>query len=424
MDTRNKYETPSDSLAVYVHFPWCKAKCPYCDFLSIPGEPQEIPHEAYAEAVLQELRIRAKQWQGRSIHSIFFGGGTPSLWAHESLGKVIKLLREEADFLPGVEITAECNPGSLSANRAHGLLAQGVNRLSIGVQSLNPERLKFLGRWHSPEEAIQALKIAQSVGFPGLSADLIFGLPGQSAEDASKEVDTLLSLGLNHLSAYALTVESGTKFGELLRAGRLPQLPEKEVALCFEAIEKRMNEHGLEHYEVSNYARPGYRSKHNLTYWEGGAYLGVGVGSWGTISEGAQRYRYRNSPQIERYLKAAFELPSIDAVKGVPMTNQSVPVLEALDTATLWSERFLLGLRLKHGVDIRRGESEVGGSPWNSERFEQLIKEVRRSRLIARDAAGTILDAESIKSAPEAVAYLAIPHEYWLISDDIISRLI
>lgn len=342
-------------LHVYVHFPWCLEKCPYCDFVSFKTTREAIDHERYARAVVRELEARAEWLTGtHRVATVFFGGGTPSLWEPRALGSVIGAIRKTFACDDDVEITAECNPTSLDEARASGLVEAGVNRLSVGVQSLDAEQLKFLGRMHEPEGAKRALRTAIAIA-PRVSADLIFGLPKQSAEQAASHAGELVDLGLNHLSAYSLTIEPGTRFGELARRGRLPIAEEDSTCDAFLAIERALETRGLVHYEVSNYARAGHEARHNLGYWNGAPYLGLGVAAYGCGPNGKNgSIRYRNEIDPGRYVAAKVRpgMPSLD--DGLTVT------VEPLDAETLLRERIMLGLRLSHGLDLAEAARDVG----------------------------------------------------------------
>ncbi len=229
-----------------MHFPWCLAKCPYCDFVSYVS-PSAIDHRGYADAVLRELDERAPLIEGRQVESIFFGGGTPSLWDAKQLGRVLARVREAfaTGLADSVEVTVECNPTSLDESVASALAAAGVNRVSIGVQSLNDERLRFLGRLHDARGAVEAVRGAIRAGLPRVSADLMFGLPGQAVAEARGEALALADLGLSHVSCYQLTVEAGTRFGELARRGRLPLADDGAVAESFVVIEEALASRGF-----------------------------------------------------------------------------------------------------------------------------------------------------------------------------------
>jgi oxygen-independent coproporphyrinogen-3 oxidase len=356
-----------------VHFPWCLAKCPYCDFVSYAKEADKVEHAGYADAVERDLSVRAAEFSGRRVGSVFFGGGTPSLWRAAELGRVLASIRAALRCEPDLEVTVECNPTSLDRNKAAALRDAGVDRLSIGVQSLRPEQLRHLGRLHDPEGALRAVEGAMASGIERVSADLIFGLPGQSAEDACDQARQLASLGLRHLSCYQLTIEPGTRFGELARRGRLPLADEGHVAEAFLAIEETLARLGFRHYEISNYAMPGEEARHNLGYWRGEEYLGLGCAAYGFIrpfaNDGASLAphgaRYRNAIEPARYMNA-------------PWREES---RERLDAETLLRERIMLGLRLENGFDLEEAATDLGVEPWPAERRRAAERLERASRL-------------------------------------------
>lgn len=378
-------------LSVYVHFPWCLRKCPYCDFATSPIERQAIPHEAYADAVLRELDARAPLLQGHSLRSVFFGGGTPSLWEPRQLGRVLTGIRAAfARSVDDLEMTVECNPSSLDEARAHALVEQGVNRLSVGVQSLNDEELRFLGRLHDRELALKAVRGARAA-CGRVSADLMFALPGQSLDGFMGHLNTLLDLGLTHVSAYALTIEPGTPFGSDLRKGLLKQAPDEAYANLFVSIEQRCAELGLHHYEVSNYARPGEESLHNLHYWRGESYLGLGAAAVGCLSANGTGRRYRNHPDAKRYMERCH--------------SSDVEVFEeSLDAQDLIREALMLGLRVHDGVDLAALEARVGVDP-RAGRESALKRRIERGDVV--------LDGHRLR----------VPHTRWLLLDGIVADL-
>ena len=387
-------------LHVYLHFPWCLEKCPYCDFVSFKTERAAIDHEGYADAVLRELQARAEVYEGHQLRTVFIGGGTPSLWEPRSLGRVLKAI--DAAFpgarAPGaepVEITAECNPTSLDEARAHALMDAGVTRLSVGVQSLDDAQLKFLGRLH---DAALGRRGAQSAVASGAraSADLIFGLPQQRAETAAAHARELVDLGLEHLSAYALTIEPGTRFGELARRGRLPIAEDDATCDAFLAIEEELGRAGLRHYEVSNYAKPGAEARHNLGYWRGSAYLGLGCAAYGFAflprglrrelgDGGAIAMRYRNDPDPVRYVEGTRAIRA-----GFPVVGDGVTsTVEPLDAQTLLRERIMLGVRLEEGVDLDVAAEQLGLSRdevWTSSRMRTVERLSHRGDLAIEGA--------------------------------------
>jgi oxygen-independent coproporphyrinogen-3 oxidase len=385
-----------------VHFPWCLKKCPYCDFLSVAAERPALPHAAYADSVIAELERRVRTLGDVRLVSVFFGGGTPSLWEPAELGRVLYRIRELLPrSAPDLEITVECNPTSFDVERGQALQRVGVNRVSIGVQGLDAERLQFLGRLHDVESGLGAVRDALESGMPRVSADFIFGVSGQKADAAAREARIMSELGTEHLSAYALTIEPGTQFGALARKNQLPLLDEAAVADSFQAVEATLEQAGFEHYEVSNYAKPGARSRHNLGYWVGRSYLGLGCGAWGTLFENGQRYRYRNTPSPERYLAAASQFA--DAALDEP--GPLVANYELIAPETALAERIMLGLRLADGLDLERAAAELGAKLWTPERSRA------RDRLLAQGK----LELHG--------ARVSIPKSRWLFADGIIASL-
>jgi oxygen-independent coproporphyrinogen-3 oxidase len=388
-----------------VHFPWCLAKCPYCDFVSYVTPA--IDHAGYANAVLHELETRAPAFGGRRIESVFFGGGTPSLWEPRELARVLGGIAGELGAAEGAEVTVECNPTSLDGERARALRDAGVNRLSIGVQSLSDQRLRFLGRLHDVAGARDAVRGAIAAGMPRVSADLIFGLPDQSPEEARCEALELLDLGIAHLSAYQLTIEPGTRFGELARRGRLPLADEGRVAEAFLAIDEALGARGFRHYEISNHAKAGEEARHNLGYWRGDEYLGLGCGAYGfarltasadastaeasspaePVAEGARGVRWRNEVLPERY------------VAGGGGSS------EMLDGETMLRERIMLGLRMDEGIDLDASARDLGVPAWTRER--------RRASAWLSERGRIVLDGSRIR----------IPRSAWLWADDTAARL-
>jgi putative oxygen-independent coproporphyrinogen III oxidase len=375
------------SLAVYVHFPWCLAKCPYCDFVSYASPRETLDHEGYANAVLSELERRtsalelaAKVEDSVEVGSIFFGGGTPSLWAPSALGRVLNGIHSRLPVSKDVEVTVECNPTSIDLLGANALHDEGVNRLSIGAQALRPEQLKFLGRLHDASGALRAIEAALASRVKRVSADMIFGLPEQSPADARDQAEALVSLGLSHLSAYQLTIEPGTKFGELARVGRLPRAEDGVVAEAFLAIESALSARGLAHYEISNYAVPGQEARHNLAYWHGDEYLGLGCGAYGFLRTERSGVRYRNPTEPRDYVDRAGQKAPL-AFAG---DDLGAGCTEPLDAQTLLRERIMLGLRLSEGFDLGIAAHELGVAAWTPERERAAAWLVLRQRLERR----------------------------------------
>jgi putative oxygen-independent coproporphyrinogen III oxidase len=290
-------------LSIYVHYPWCVKKCPYCDFNSHTvrgGADVEQLEHTYIDALIADLATAAAGVAGRSIQTVFFGGGTPSLMTPASLGRVIDAIARHTALAPDAEITLEANPGTFEIERFRGFRAAGANRLSIGIQSFDNAQLAALGRIHDSAEANRAIAIALA-HFERVNLDLMYALPGQTPEAALADLETALSFGTEHLSCYHLTLEPNTPFFQ-----HPPALPDDDTAADMqEAIEARLAQAGFEHYETSAFARPGAQSRHNLTYWTFGDYLGIGAGAHGKLSTPGGIVREMRHKHPQRYLEAA-----------------------------------------------------------------------------------------------------------------------
>lgn len=289
-------------LAAYVHVPWCVRKCPYCDFNSHAAGPT-LPEDAYVAALLDDLESDLDQVQGRRLTSIFFGGGTPSLFSAQALGRILDGLQQRVGFAADVEITLEANPGTFEQAKFRDYRHLGINRLSIGVQSFQAAKLKALGRIHDGDEAVRAADMARAAGFDNFNLDLMHGLPEQSLDDALGDLRTAIAQQPTHLSWYQLTVEPNTEFWN-----RPPQLPEDETLWDIqEAGQVLLAEHGFRQYETSAYAQPGRQARHNLNYWTFGDFLGLGAGAHGKIS--------RPDGQIRRSWKTRLPKDYLDPAK-------------------------------------------------------------------------------------------------------------
>ena len=298
---------PGLPLGVYVHFPYCGVHCPYCDFAVEVAA--QIPHDEYADAVVAEIAARRGWFAGTTgLTSIYFGGGTPGLWRPDALGRVLAAARAAfGDPEPAaLEITVEANPGETDAAHLRALRAAGVNRLSLGLQALDDRLLRALGRNHDAAAGPAAIAAARAAGFDNISIDLMFGVPGQSQDDWKRSIDAALALGPEHVSAYALTIERGTPFGSLARAGRLPRPDDEATAEMFTWAGAAFAAAGLVQYEISSYARAGRRARHNGLYWSGAPYLGVGASasSFRPLADGTG-WRFANPRATATYLAAA-----------------------------------------------------------------------------------------------------------------------
>ena len=340
--------------SLYIHIPYCVSKCPYCDFNShvVP----EIPETRYTDALLRELEHygSAHPWRGRPLQSIFFGGGTPSTFKPTSIGKLLASVAATFAIEPDCEITLEANPGTVEGDNFFGYRDAGVNRISVGVQSFQPRLLKFLGRIHSADEARQALEVVRRAGFENFSFDLIYANPGQTLKELETDLETALEFHPPHLSAYNLTFEEGTPFHHDYRSGRMASLDEEEEIAMAELIEEKLSGAGLQRYEISNYARPGLRSRHNANYWQDGDYLGIGAGAHSYRKQNSGRVlsqRWSNEKNPGRYMGMISE------------THQAIADREDIDWTKAAGEFMFLGLRMTDGVSIKAFRARFGSAP-------------------------------------------------------------
>ncbi len=328
-----------EPIALYIHWPFCLAKCPYCDFNSHVRE--RIPQARFAAALRTELAWEAARLGRRPLGSIFFGGGTPSLMEPETVAALIADATRLFDPLPDLEITLEANPTSVEAGRLAAFAQAGVNRASLGVQSLDPDALRLLGRQHTAEAAIAALETARRI-FARLSFDLIYARPGQSLPAWRTELDRALALSADHLSLYQLTIEPGTVFEGMHRRGELALPEDDDAAELYLATAEHAARHGLLPYEVSNYARPGAESRHNLAYWRYGDYAGIGPGAHGRVTLDGNLIATRRHRAPE---------PWAERVERQGHGSTAEEVIGPADRAR---EMLLMGLRLAEGIDAGR----------------------------------------------------------------------
>ena len=315
-------------LALYAHLPWCVRKCPYCDFNS-HEKADALPEREYVDALVADLEGLLPSVWGRRLRSVFIGGGTPSLFAPESIDRLLAAVRARLPLEPDAEVTLEANPGTAEAARFRGYHAAGVNRLSLGIQSFDDAKLKALGRIHSADEARRAIDMALAV-FDNVNLDVMYGLPGQTLDEARADAAEGLRFGTTHFSAYQLTLEPNTVF-----YSKPPQLPGHDACADMQlAVEELAASAGFEHYETSAFARPGRRCRHNLNYWEFGDYLGIGAGAHGKLSFADRVTRHERAKQPREYLASAgtlqekaiaprelpfeFMLNALRLVEGVP----------------------------------------------------------------------------------------------------------
>lgn len=366
--SQNSSGTPEETeggFAVYVHWPFCQSKCPYCDFNS--HVVANVDQAQWALALTRELEHMRGLTGPRRVRSVFFGGGTPSLMLPATVDAVLTKIAGLWTMEEGAEITLEANPTSVEAERFKGYRAAGVNRLSLGVQSLDDAELKFLGRLHSADEALRAIALARET-FPRLSFDLIYARPGQTREAWERELRAALAHAADHLSLYQLTIEPDTAFAKLYEKGAF-RLPDDDEAAALYALTGAVcAETGLSAYEVSNYARPGAESRHNLVYWRYGDYAGAGPGAHGRITSGGKRIATR-----------ARKMPG-DWMASVERIGHGLEAMEEISASEQGDEMMLMGLRLSEGVSLAR-HARIAGAPIAEARIAALVSD----GLLARD---------------------------------------
>jgi oxygen-independent coproporphyrinogen-3 oxidase len=368
---------------VYVHWPFCAAKCPYCDFNShVRHQPVDQPR--FAAAFAREMATMAARTGPRSVSSIFLGGGTPSLMRPETVGAILDAVAANWHVPAGIEVTLEANPSSVEADRFRGYRAAGVNRLSLGVQALNDPDLRFLGRLHNVAEALKAIGLARAI-FPRMSFDLIYARPHQAPEAWAAELEEAIGHAADHLSLYQLTIEEGTPFHALHAASKFSIPDADHAAELYRVTQEVTQARGLPAYEISNHARPGAESRHNLIYWRYGEYVGIGPGAHGRFVEHGRRIVTIAEKMPETWL-------NLVEARGHGITGG-----ERLTRSEEADEFLLMGLRLAEGIDVDRYET-LAGRPLSSDRVtilrdEDLIEPVGNSRLRATPSGMLVLDA-------------------------------
>jgi len=338
---------------IYIHIPFCKQACSYCDFYFLTRGELKDP---FVEALIQEIKsYNDHPFSGQEISTIYFGGGTPSQLKISQLKKIFDALGETFN-LNTVEITLEMNPDDVCADYLNGLLDLGVNRASMGVQSFDEKLLQFMHRAHSSDEALKALELLHKTGFPAFTADLIYGNPGQKAKSLREDVKKLLEFSPPHVSAYSLTIEPGTRLGKQAKLGRLKEADDETVSLHFDIVTDMLAEAGIEQYEVSNFAKPGKEAVHNSSYWQHENYLGLGPSAHSLFwRSDTMAERWSNRRDLKLYLDQKWD--------------QLKEEKEILDLNLLAEERLMLGLRTKTGVSVQNLREKYGYQ------FNELQKE-------------------------------------------------
>ena len=353
-------EADRKAFGVYVHWPFCLSKCPYCDFNSHVRQTA-IDEERFARAFAREIEATAQRAPGREVSSIFLGGGTPSLMQPATVGAILDAIGKHWRVAGDVEVTLEANPTSVEATRFRGYRAAGVNRVSLGVQALDDASLKALGRLHTAREALEAVAIARGA-FDRYSFDLIYARPGQTPQRWTEELQRAIGEAAEHLSLYQLTIEEGTPFFGLHAAGKL-QTPDEAVARAlYDVTQDVCAHHGLPAYEISNHARPGAECRHNLVYWRGEEYAGIGPGAHGRLDIDGIRHATATEKRPESWLMR------------VEASGHGVVTDDLLNSEERADEFLLMGLRLTEGIDPRRYQA-LSGRPLDPKRIALLREE-------------------------------------------------
>lgn len=374
---------------LYIHWPFCAAKCPYCDFNSHVSA--SIDMEDWASAYLSELARGAVETPDRVLKSIYFGGGTPSLMDPALVGRILDAALAHWTPANDIEITLEANPSSVEAGRFAGYRAAGVNRVSMGFQALNDHDLKALGRLHDLAGALSALEVARQ-HFDRINFDLIYARQDQSLADWQAELTRALALDPDHLSLYQLTIEPGTAFGARFSQGKLRGLPDEDLAAdMYFATQELCDAAGLPAYEVSNHAKPGQESRHNLIYWSAGDYIGIGPGAHGRITLSGNRFATTTELSPARWLKLA-------------RTGSGETGREALSRADQAGEYLMMALRTRQGLDLDRQEA-IAGAPLNKNKINGLIEiglvELQNGTLTATPEGRAVLNAVITELLPD-----------------------
>lgn len=382
-DFRAYPDAGDPGFGVYLHWPFCAAKCPYCDFNShVRHKP--VDQSRFVDAFRQEIAYTAGMTGPKTVTSIFIGGGTPSLMDPSTVGAILETVARNWHVPDGIEITLEANPSSVEATRFRGYRDAGVNRVSMGVQALNNADLKVLGRLHDVEDALKAIRLARET-FPRLSFDLIYARPNQTVAAWEAELKQAIGYAVDHLSLYQLTIEEGTPFYALHKAGKLI-VPDGDLsAELYEATQAITGEAGMPAYEVSNHAQPGAESRHNLTYWRYGDYAGIGAGAHGRLTLNGTRIATATERMPERWL---------DMVEARGAAHVEIEELEPEEQA---DELLLMGLRLTEGIEVSRWQA-LSGRPFDSARERDLIangflERLGNDRIRCTPAGMLILDA-------------------------------
>ena len=340
-ECRRDFPSGIGAVSLYIHIPFCLKKCRYCDFLSGPQTQQQ--RERYVQALVREIRGQKDCPPGTPVDTVFFGGGTPSVLTMDQIGRILDAARENFSFLPDAEISLEMNPGTADPGKLLAFRQAGINRLSIGVQSMHDEELRLLGRIHSAEQAREAFVMARDAGFDNISIDLISALPGQTFDSWADSLRQAVEWKPEHISAYSLIIEPGTPFFDLFEKGKLPALPDEETDReMYHYTRRFLAQHGYARYEISNYALPGRACRHNCGYWTGHPYLGLGIGAASYVNG----TRFSNTADLEDYIQKM----AVYGPAGQPSMEGIRREIHVLTRQEKMEEFMFLGLRMTEGV--------------------------------------------------------------------------
>lgn len=346
--------------AAYIHIPFCEHICHYCDFNKVFLKGQ--PVDEYLDSLEKEMKLTIEKYGEQKLSTIFVGGGTPTSLTAPQLERLCGIINRELKVHPEIEYTFEANPGDLTEDKLKALYEGGVNRLSFGVQSFNNELLQRIGRTHQAEEVFSSIESAKKIGFDNISVDLIYSLPGQTLEDFQETLNTAFTLDIQHYSGYSLIIEPKTVFYNLMRKGKLPTPGEDVEASMYGVLMEEMANHGFQQYEISNFAKPGFESRHNLTYWNNTEYFGFGAGSHGYVGKN----RYSNYGPLKKYMQP------LEQGEFPLMHEHEVTVVEQME------EELFLGLRKNKGVSLLSFEEK-----YNQNLLQLFDKEIKG--LISRE---------------------------------------
>lgn len=374
--------------ALYIHIPFCEKRCVYCDFYTVAGVNSRIPD--YVEALKKEIALRAAElfWQRQRFATIFFGGGTPSLLSPQEIAEILDAAFSSFNFEKQFEATLEANPGTIAGEQLAKYRSVGINRLSLGIQSLHADELKMLDRLHSPQQAIDAVLTARHAGFENINMDFIFALPQQTLGRWQQTLEQAFELAPKHISAYNLTIESGTPLDIAIRKGQIQPLSEEEERAFYHFTIDFLEHHGYAQYEVSNFAQPGFEARHNIKYWDGSAYLGLGASAHSYDG----RRRFWNVANLRQYLEALAEdrLPEAGS--------------EQLSKQQKMFETAFLGLRQRHGVELADFTKKFRQS--FDATFNGVAREMERGGFLIRRGNSLQLTREGLYVCDEICACL------------------